>query len=72
MKNEKTDVCREVLLVVLREMEAFGNGWRMDWSEFDGRTLRNQLDSLSKWAYQRLQGEDLPEFKRGSEFYNER
>jgi hypothetical protein len=40
----------EILKVVLREMRAYGSGWRMDWSHFDGRTLRHQLGQLATWA----------------------
>ena len=44
----------KVLEVVLREMDAYALGWRMDWSYFDGRTLRNQLTNLSEWARRSL------------------
>lgn len=40
----------EILAIVLREMVAYGQGWRQDWSDFDGRTLHNQLNSLASWA----------------------
>ena len=40
----------KVLAIVLREMTAYGRGWRADWSWFDGRTLRDQLDGLAAWA----------------------
>jgi hypothetical protein len=38
------------LKIVLREMLAYAHGWRHDWSDFDGRTLRDQLVSLAAWA----------------------
>ena len=40
----------KVLAIVLREIRAYGLGWRMDWADFDGRTLRAQLYSLADWA----------------------
>ena len=41
---------KEVLEVVLREMTAIGHGWRASWADFDGRTLRDQLNDIAKWA----------------------
>lgn len=51
----------EILTIVLREMKAVGTAWRLDWSDFDGRTLRDQLDSLAAWA-ERAASTDVPEF----------
>ena len=53
----------DVLKVVLREMRAIGSGWRADWSGFDGRTLRNQLDDLARWAERPTQ-----DYTQGTEF----
>ncbi len=33
---------------VAEALVALGRAWRMDWSDFDGRTLRAQLEELSK------------------------
>ena len=29
-------------------LQALGNAWRGDWLDFDGRTLRSQLDDIEK------------------------
>ena len=54
---------RSILDTVLREMRAYGAAWRIDWSHFDGRTLRDQLDDLAAWA-EKAQGE-AEAFERG-------
>lgn len=41
---------QEILETVLANIEAYGQGWRHDWSWFDGRTLRNQMNGLIEWA----------------------
>lgn len=56
----------KVLKIVLREMTAYGRGWRMNWSWFDGRYLRDQLDSLEAWAQRALE----PEVAIGDKDYN--
>jgi hypothetical protein len=61
----------DVLKIVLREMTAYGTGWRCNWSDFDGRTLRNQLDSLAEWAESALRSERPVDFTRGTEHYRE-
>ncbi len=61
---------KKVLEVVLREMKAYGEGWRMDWSGFDGRTLRDQLNSLAAWAV-KAQKEEIPQYIEGSEFLHD-
>lgn len=33
---------------VAEALVALGRAWRMDWSDFDGRTLRAQLEELAK------------------------
>jgi hypothetical protein len=38
----------ELLEMIKRELTALGRGWRMDYSDFDGRTLRNQLNYIIK------------------------
>ena len=40
----------DVLKIVLREMRAYGQAWRIDWYDFDGRQLRDQLDGIAEWA----------------------
>ena len=57
----------KVLKIVLREMTAYGRGWRNDWSWFDGRILRNQLNSLNDWANRALE----PEVAIGDKDYTE-
>ena len=62
MKSEK------VLEIVLREMNAYGAGWRMNWSDFDGRSLRSQLNEISKFADKALASETDIDYNWGSEF----
>ena len=65
---------REILEIVLREMRAYGSGWRMNWSDFDGRTLRHQLGQLAAWAEDALAGERDCEgdYTAGTRFEEER
>ncbi len=58
----------KILAIVLREMTAYGYGWRLDWNDFDGRTLRNQLNSLNAWATDALDGETDDEYTDGTRF----
>lgn len=59
----------QVLEITLREMKAFGMGWRMNWSEFDGRYLRAQLNTLAEWAERAARGENVgDDYSEGSNF----
>ena len=58
----------KVLEVVIREMRAYGWGWRNDWSQFDGRLLRDQLCALSAWARKAIAGEITEEYLDGTKF----
>ena len=49
-----------ILDIVLREMRAVGAAWRMDWSDFDGRTLRDQLNDIAEWAERARTRGDTP------------
>ena len=49
-------------------MKAYGQGWRLDWSDFDGRTLRDQLDFLVYWAENPNRSADYTD---GSDFLKE-
>jgi hypothetical protein len=40
-------------------MEALGQAWRGDWSFFDGRTLRNQMEELAKMVRAASAGEPM-------------
>lgn len=64
---------KKVLDIVMREMCAYGQGWRADWSDFDGRVLRQQLERLASWAADALVwiGKDT-DYTQGSEFLEER
>lgn len=61
----------QVLQITLREMQAIGRGWRADWNGFDGRTLRDQLDSLADWARGALADNYEGDYMKGTEFYKE-
>lgn len=39
----------ERIKITIREMKALGQTWRNDWSDFDGRTLRYQLELLANF-----------------------
>ena len=62
---------QQILHVVLREMQAIGSGWRNNWSEFDGRWLRDQLDAIAVWAWKAREDPSTPEYTAGTEFYKE-
>ena len=39
----------EKQIILERELKALGQYYRNDWSNFDGRTLRNQIDTIFEW-----------------------
>jgi len=61
MKAEK------VLQIVQREICAIGEDWRMDWSDFDGRILRDQLDAISSFIDMALKSDVDIDFTEGTE-----
>ena len=61
----------EVLRIVLREMCEYGSGWRLDWSSFDGRYLRDQLDELALWAERALKSDEILNYDAGTKFHQE-
>jgi len=65
---DKVERLERALQIVIREMRCYGSGWRADWSDFDGRTLRDQLDELAIWATEYASGERDDEYTDGSEF----
>lgn len=60
-----------ILKVVLREMTAYGKGYRCDWFGFDGRMLRDQLNEIEYWAQCMLNDEDPTEIKEETDFISE-
>jgi len=63
----------KVLDIVLREMQAYAYGWRCDWSDFDGRHLRDQLNDLAIWAEGALTEEVVDgDYIEGTKFYEGR
>lgn len=66
MRSEK------VLEIVLREMTAYGSGWRASWYGFDGRSLRSQLDGIADWARKALAEKIDSDYIEGTEFYKDR
>ena len=57
-----------VLDVVLREMASYSIGWRADWSDFDGRILREHMNRLEYWAREALNSKDDSDFTDGTNF----
>lgn len=53
-----------VAAVVAQEMMQFAHGWRTSWADFDGRTLRLQLQGLYDWAF-----DPKGDFRLGSQFH---
>ncbi|MGH7164994.1 MAG: hypothetical protein ACREIS_05650 [Nitrospiraceae bacterium] len=62
----------KILEIVRREMVAYAHGWRLSWDDFDGRTLRDQLELLDRWASDALVDQAAPDFRGGTEFENSR
>ena len=62
---------REILEVVLREMTAYGRAWRSNWSGFDGRTLKHQLNRIADWAHKAIGTREESDFIEGTEFEKE-
>jgi len=56
-----------IVEVMGRELRALGQRYRNDWSDFDGRTLRSELDSLVMWSTQAMSGQTEEEFTQFSE-----
>ena len=48
----------ERLTTCLLLAQEVGQDWRNDWSDFDGRTLRDQMNGLSKVADGTVSAED--------------
>jgi len=61
----------QVLSIVLREMTSYAAGWRLDWSNFDGRDLRRQLYELRDWAHDACAGKTDEEYTQGTKFREE-
>ena len=59
---------KDVLVIVLREMTAYGQGWRNDWYNFDGRQLRKQLGKLADWAGTALLSAEAIDYDKGTKF----
>jgi len=49
-------------------MTAYGYGWRGDWSDFDGRFLRDQLNELADWAEMALDSKEVLDYEKGTKF----
>ena len=61
----------DVLNVMDRELTAIGQYYRNDWSGFDGRTLRMQLNRLSEWSKRASNRETEDDFTDFSEMLTE-
>ncbi len=49
--------------ILQRELESLGQYYRNDWSDFDGRTLRSQIEDIFVW----FNSEDSSEFRTYTE-----
>ncbi len=62
-----------VISVLSREMRAIGDGWRINWSDFDGRQLQYQLHALAKWGEDAMtETETESDYAEGSAFLAQR
>jgi hypothetical protein len=57
----------EILGVVLKEISANGQRWRNDWSDFDGRQLRHELNDITEWATKAKMGIEIEEYTENRE-----
>jgi hypothetical protein len=55
----------------LAAMKALGDKWRGDWSDFDGRTLRDQLAELDELIRAEVAGEDVTDMVAGFYIQND-
>lgn len=58
---------KKVVEIMGRELGAIGQFYRNDWSDFDGRSLRSQLNELASWGKHAINGETQEEFTRFTE-----
>lgn len=52
----------KVVEIMGRELGAIGQYYRNDWSDFDGRTLRSELNELAQWGAGAVKGEGALDF----------
>ena len=57
-------IAEDIIQSMRRELNALGQYYRNDWSDFDGRTLRSQLNQLTNWSIKAIDDkvEDFTEF----------
>lgn len=57
-------IAEDIIQSMRRELNALGQYYRNDWSDFDGRTLRSQLNQLTNWSIRVVDNkvEDFTEF----------
>ena len=71
MNSKRIFGAEEAGRIASREIGLIGEAWRMSWSDFDGRWLRDQLDSIANWLDAALDGELLEECTFGTDFHTE-
>ena len=59
---------RKVLDIVLREMCAYGVAYRLDWSDFDGRSLMRELGAIDTWAEEALLDPNAEDYREGTKY----
>jgi hypothetical protein len=59
---------KRVVEIMAREIRAYGQAWRNDWSGFDGRQLRDQLKGVAMWGEKAMVEATDVEYTLGTEF----
>lgn len=50
--------------ILTRELEALGEGYRNDWSMFDGRVLQSEIQSILNWFNDETKTKDFNSFSK--------
>lgn len=58
-ETTESGATREAIATVSRALDELGTSWRNDWNDFDGRTLRVQLETATALIDRALKGEDV-------------
>jgi hypothetical protein len=61
---------KKILDIVKREMSAFGEAWRVDYSGFRGEMINQQIESLNNFIENAEQSDEELNFTEGTDFKN--